>query len=523
MDFDIYLLKLVVLSVCLVTVLRLAWRLLNWAWLRPKTLERRLRQQGLKGNSYRLLYGDMKDMSSMNEEAKSKPCSGWSALDVSHRVLPFLHHIIDTYGKNSFTWSGPVPQVNIFEPELIREILTKPDLYLKPNVTPVFALLLPGLINLEGEKWTIHRRLLNPAFHVEKLKLMMPAFYSSCLELITEWEGIVTKTGSVELDVEPRLATLSADAISRAAFGSSYEEGTRLFELLKELTSLTLQLARSVYIPGSRYLPTATNRRMKEVDWEIQSLLKGIINKRTAAMEAGEAPKEDLLGIMLGSISDEARTRGNTKDHYKMTIKEVIDECKLFYLAGQETTAVLLVWTLIMLSKHEDWQARAREEVMNMFGKTNPDYDGLNKLKIVTMILHEVLRLLPPLTVMTRLVHNELKLGNFLLPAGVLVSMPLMLVHQDPQIWGEDANDFNPERFSEGISKATKGKTAYFPFAWGPRVCIGQNFALVETKVALTMILQRFSLELSPAYTHAPSAVFTLKPQHGAHIILHQL
>lgn len=122
------------------------------------------------------------------------------------------YYSISISGKHSFSWTGPVPQVNIFEPELIREILTKPDLYHKPNVTPVFALLLPGLINLEAEKWTIHRRLLDPAFHVEKLKLMMPAFYSSCLELITEWDNIVSKSGSLELDVEPRMATLSADA-----------------------------------------------------------------------------------------------------------------------------------------------------------------------------------------------------------------------------------------------------------------------------------------------------------------------
>ena len=125
------------------------------------------------------------------------------------------------------------------------------------------------------------------------------------------------------------------------------------------------------------YLPTKDNRRIKAGSREIQVILRGIINKRLRAREAGEAPSDDLLGILLESNSGQAK--GN-----EMSIEDVMEECKLFYFAGQETTSVLLVWIMIMLSQHQDWQARAREEVKQVFGDKEPATEGLNQLKVVS-------------------------------------------------------------------------------------------------------------------------------------------
>ena len=140
------------------------------------------------------------------------------------------------------------------------------------------------------------------------------------------------------------------------------------------------------------------------------------------------------------------------------------------------------------------------------------------------MILYEVLRLYPPAVTLNRRTFKDMQIGGITYPAGVILELPVIVVHHDPDVWGKDAHEFRPERFTDGISKATKDQQpAFFPFGWGPRICIGQNFALLEAKMALSMILQRFQFRLSPSYTHAPYTVLLLHPQHGAPIIFDRI
>ncbi|KAL4621470.1 hypothetical protein ACB092_06G230200 [Castanea dentata] len=488
-------------SILFVIMTTLSCMILNWVWLRPKYLERCLIKQGLVGNSYRLFFGDMKDSSMMIKQACSKPIE--LSDDIVPCVLPFEHHIVKHYGKNSFTWLGPRPRVNIMSPEQIKDVFTKIGDFQKPKQNPLTRLLTMGVITYEGEKWAKHRKIINPAFHLEKLK----------------WERLISENGSCELDVWPYLENMSSDVISRTAFGSSYKEGRRIFELQKEQAQLVVKVDQSVYFPGLRFLPTKTHRRMKEIEREVQDILMGIINKREKACKGRN---DDLLGILMESNSREIKEFGNKKS-VGMSIKDVIEECKLFYFAGEETTSVLLVWTMVLLSKYPNWQACAREEVLQVFGKNKPDFDGLNHLKIVTMILNEALRLYPPAASLLRVVHKETKLGNSIILAEVEIALPTILVHHDYELWGENAKQFNPERFSEGISKATKGQVSFFPFGGGPRICVGQNFALVETKMALSLILQNFSFETSSSYAHAPCSIIIVQPQFGAHVILHKI
>ncbi|KAK6134352.1 hypothetical protein DH2020_031916 [Rehmannia glutinosa] len=479
-------------------VLLYTWRILNWAYISPKRLERLLRKQGLKGNSYRLVSGDLKELLKMAGEAKSKPINLDD--DIKPRVMAFIDKTFQKYGNESFFWIGPRPSVIITDPELIKEVMTKSYQYQKPKNSKILTkLLAEGVTSYEGDKWAKHRKLINPAFHLEKLKMMIPAFCLSCDDVLNIWENSLSPEGTCEVDVWPYLQNLSSDAISRTAFGSSYQEGKRIFKLQREQAENIVKASWSIFIPGWRFVPTKSNNRMKEIQKEVQSSIRSLVNERVKAMKAGEGNNKDLLGILLESNFQEIEQNGNKS--FGMSIDEVVEECKVFYFAGQETTSVLLVWALVLLSKYPDWQIKAREEVLQVFGNQTPDYGGLNHLKIVTMILYEVLRLYPPIVALDRSVNEETKLGKLTLPAGVQLTMPTIFVHQNPETWGTTRWNSNRTDVAKGCLKHTRAKA----------------------KVALAMILQRFSFELSPSYTHAPHTIITLQPQHGAHLLLHKL
>ncbi|CAL4950826.1 unnamed protein product [Urochloa decumbens] len=517
--------QLLICAAVLVAVV--AWcaaRAAEWAWLRPRRLGRALRAQGLRGTAYRPISGDASLADRLALEARSGPPLPPGCHAVVPRAMPLFHHAMEEHGKMSITWSGPVPRVTIADPALVRQVLSnKFGHFEKVGFGQLQRLLHYGVSTHQGAKWARHRRIINPAFHLDKLKRMLPAFASCCGDLVSRWEGLVAGAGEAcEVDVWPEMQRLTGDVISRAAFGSSYLEGRRIFQLQDEQVRLAMLVANKIHIPGYIMLPTRVNRQMKRIAAEIEGILGGMIAKREVAMRAGEATGDDLLGLLLES---------NMEQSGGMSADDVIGECKMFYFVGMETTSILLTWTMILLSMHPEWQDRAREEVLRVFpggaaGTTAPDYDGLSRLKIVTMVLHEVLRLYTPLPAVHRRTYKPVELGGVRYPAGVTLVLPLLSVHHDKDVWGPDADEFRPERFSEGVAGAAGGADrppAFFAFGGGPRTCVGQSFALLEAKMGLAMILRSFVFELSPSYSHAPFPVPLLKPEHGAQVRLRKL
>lgn len=500
-------------SSLLLLSLYVVFRVSHSFWLKPKSQEKRLREQGIRGTSYSILNGDMKEFARSSKEAKSRPI----ALNhqIAPRVLPFFYKMVQIYGKVSLSWMGTRPRLLLADPELTRLVFTDTSGHIvKPPQNALVSLLQLGVATLEGDKWAKRRRLMTPAFHAERLKGMIPAFSACCCDLVQRWKKLSGPQGSCEMDVSREFHILASDVIARAAFGSSYEEGKKIFDLQKDQVILSNEAFYSIYFPGLRFIPTKKNKKRYGIDKEIKAALRNIIHKKEQAMQNGDSGDADLLGLLL-KCRDEADN--------DMTIEDVIEECKLFYFAGQETTANLLTWTLIVLSMHPEWQEKAREEVLQICGKKTAEIDSIKQLKIVSMILNEVLRLYPPVTILHRHSLKETSIRGIAIPAGVDLLLPVLFLHYDPEYWGDNAEEFKPERFSEGISKASKDEIAFYPFGWGPRFCLGQNFALTEAKMALAMILQNFWFELSPSYTHAPCTVITLQPQHGAPVILHQL
>ncbi|KAM0058460.1 putative 11-oxo-beta-amyrin 30-oxidase [Helianthus debilis subsp. tardiflorus] len=184
----------------------------------------------------------------------------------------------------------------------------------------------------------------------------------------------------------------------------------------------------------------------------------------------------------------------------------------------------------LLLSKNsiinsQEWQEQAREEVFQIFGKeTHPRFEGLAKLKIIGIIINETLRLYPPGIAIIRKNEREVKLGNLIVPANIILNVPVLALHHDGDIWGGDAHLFKPERFSQGVSNATKNNpSAYMPFGFGPRNCVGSNFATNTAKVTLAMMLQHYRFSPSPNYVHFHVHITMLVPKNGVQVMLHAL
>ncbi|KAM0884344.1 hypothetical protein ACQ4PT_031054 [Festuca glaucescens] len=495
-------------------VVRLVWR--------PRAVARMFREQGVRGPPYRFLRGSSEDIRRMKADAEGVQLDMHDH-DYPRRILPHFVKWKDQYGRPFVYWFGPQPRICIDDHEMVKQILAnKSGHFMKNDAHPtILAIIGKGLIMVEGKDWVRHRSVVNPAFAMEKLKMMTRTMVSCAECLIKKWEDQAAnnKIREIEVEFSKQFQELTADVISRTAFGSSYKEGKEVFHAQKQLQAITVETLLNLQIPGFKYLPTKRNRYQWMLEKKLQNMLSEMIQYRVALKESGFG--DDLLGVMLEACF--TKEQGEKQDGMILSIDEIIDECKTFFFAGHETTSHLLTWTMFLLSVYPEWQERLREEVLRECGKKKPNADMLSKLKEMTMVLLETLRLYGPIIVMLRKPISDMKLGSLNLRKDNEIVIPIPILHRDKDVWGEKANEFDPMRFENGITKAAKISHALLGFSIGPRSCIGQNFAMLEAKSTMAMILQKFSFALSPKYIHAPADVLTLQPKFGLPIILSPL
>ncbi|CAL5053597.1 unnamed protein product [Urochloa decumbens] len=518
----------------LLAVLHVAARVADALWWRPRRVEAHFARQGVRGPPYRFLLGCVTETVALMADAAARPMSPPDSHDALPRVLAFYHYWRKIYGPMFLIWFGPTPRLTVADPELVREVLlTRADAFDRYEAHPVVRQLEgDGLVSLHDDKWALHRRVLTPAFFPDNLNRLAPHVGRSVAAMAERWRAMAygAAGGEVEVDVAEWFQAVAEEAITRATFGRSYDSGRAVFRMQARLMAFASEAFRKVLVPGYRFVPTKKNRLSWSLDREIRRGLVELIVDRSDEAEDEDVNDDkgtnsngfrDLLGLMINAAGQKKAAAP------AIPVADMLEECKTFFFAGKQTTTNLLTWATVLLAMHPDWQRRARREVLAVCGGADelPSKDHLPKLKTLGMILNETLRLYPPAVATIRRAKRDVVLGASVGAAAVSVPrdtellIPIMAMHHDATLWGDDATEFNPGRFAGGAARAAAHPLAFIPFGLGPRMCIGQNLAILEAKITLAILLQRFELKRSPNYVHAPTVLMLLYPQYGAPVI----
>jgi len=359
-----------------------------------------------------------------------------------------------------------------------------------------------GLLTAEGDAWRRRRRTIAPAFSSRNLASLAPAMAAESERLCRQWQ----QRPDGPCDMMHEMMTLTMRIAARTLF--SHDVGEAADRLGAAITVLIDSFGRPS-VPDllglPEWLPLGRNAAARRALSEIDATIFGVIAERRAG-----ASGTDLLDLLLAARDEDSGAALNDR--------ELRDELVTMFIAGHETTALALTWTWYLLALHPDVEARLLRELDEVLAGRAARHEDLARLGYARMVLEEAMRLYPPAFSISRVALADDRIGDELIPKGAFVNISPWVTHRNPRLWPEPLR-FDPDRFAPETVRA-RHRYAYFPFGGGPRVCIGNSFAIMEGQLALATLAQAFAPRLVPGHPVVPQGRVTLRPQHGLQMTL---
>ena len=358
-----------------------------------------------------------------------------------------------------------------------------------------------GLLISEGDFWKRQRRLAQPAFHLRRLKALAAAMASASARMSEGWQH-----GKV-IDVMSAMNAVTMEMVATTLFGADVRGDIgAVGEAMNVLGEETGRIRASAFFELPEFITRPRSRRFSDAVATLDAIVNRVVAQRRAEMDGGGAAHDDLLSMLL-EARDEDTGEG-------MTDKQLRDELVTLFLAGHETTAIALTWTFHLLGVNPAAELKLQSEVDAVLGaRAAPTFDDLEHLPYARMVAEEAMRLYPPAYVFSRRAAADDQLGPWHIPGGAHIIISPYALHRRPDYW-TDPDAFRPERFASGAPSG-RPKHAYLPFGGGPRICIGNSFAMMEHAIVLATAVHRWRLEPIPGHEVRTEPRITLRPRGG--------
>lgn len=391
-----------------------------------------------------------------------------------------------------------LPVVLLMNPDDIQRLLVgEQRSFLKgPSLGLTRELLGNGLLTNEGDSHLRQRRLVQPAFHRERI-----AAYGTIMTDLTE-QTIGRWRDGTTIDLHEEMMHLTLAVACRAFFDADVEEEARA---IGEALDLSLRLFGYGILPFGmlvQHLPLPWVRRMHRARAEMDQFIQRLIQERRDSA----ADRGDLLSMLIAARDMESDGGG-------MTDRQLRDEIVTLMMAGHETTANALTWTGFLLSRNPEVEEKLHREVDDVLDGRLPEVSDLPRLTYTRAVLSESMRLFPPAWILERLSVADFKAGGYTIPRGSLILASQFLVHRDPRWWPNPMR-FDPERWLEAEPRP-RPRFSYFPFGGGTRICVGEHFAWMEGTLVLATIASRWRMRYERNDDPVPEPLVTLRPKDG--------